>query len=66
MKHDKPQRVISECPMREGAQNQDVWISECPATAGQFVRPQMGDIDPRNMVSERIVRYIRRPYVANV
>ena len=55
MKHDQPQRVISECPMREGAQNQNAWISECPATAGQLVDPQMGDIDPTNMVSTRIV-----------
>ena len=36
--------------MREGGDSQGVWISECPATTGQLVHPQMGDIDPTNMI----------------
>ena len=37
--------------MRDGGDNQGVWVSECPATAGQLVHPEMGDIDPKNMVN---------------
>ena len=51
VQHDQPRRVISECPMRDGGDNQGVWVSECPATAGQLVHPEMGDIDPKNMVN---------------
>ncbi len=40
----------SECPMRqssEDAKTNDVWISECPASANI---PRNDDIDPTNMV----------------
>lgn len=44
------------CPMREGgpgavAATQTGWVSECPATAGQFQQQQQGDLDPANMVN---------------